>query len=63
MTDNEMLLISLGGLIRGAIAFALILDADSKHAKTLVATTQAVVLITTVFLGGAMGWITLKLEI
>ena len=58
------MLIAIGGIIRGAIAFGLALQIeDTQHAGILMTTTQIIVLITTVFLGSSMGLIAKVLKI
>ena len=60
---NEALLIAIGGIIRGAIAFALAIQMTSKHAGLLRTTVQIIVLLTTVFLGSTVGLIAHSLNI
>jgi NhaP-type Na+/H+ or K+/H+ antiporter len=63
ITINELAFISYGGMIRGAIAFGLVLkipegDADGtgefKERGVIVTTTLAIVIITTVIFGSFM---------
>ena len=60
---NEVLLVAVGGGVRGAIAFGLAAQVRSPNAAVLVTTTQLVVLITTVFLGSSMGLVARALNI
>ncbi|CDW76774.1 sodium hydrogen exchanger [Stylonychia lemnae] len=60
---NETILISIGGIIRGAIAFGLVIQINTNNSEILTTTTQIVVLLTTVILGSSMGLIAQKLDI
>ncbi len=60
---NETLLIAIGGIIRGAIAFALAIQMTSKNAGLLKTTVQIIVLVTTVVLGSSVGAIAHALNI
>ena len=57
------MLIAIGGIIRGAIAFGLALHLTSENSKVLKTTTQIIVLVTTIFLGSSMGLIAKCLDI
>ena len=63
---NEILLISFGGTVRGAIAFGLALQIGGNTLPNLdiiKTTVQIIVLISTVVFGGMMGPITQQLKI
>lgn len=60
---NEALLIAIGGIIRGAIAFGLSLSIQTEHKEILKTTTQILVLMTTILLGSTMGLIAKCLKI
>lgn len=60
---NETVLVAIGGIIRGAIAFGLSLQIQTSHQNILKTTTQIVVLITTVLLGCSMGLIAKCLKV
>jgi NhaP-type Na+/H+ or K+/H+ antiporter len=55
LTLRELGIFWLGGSIRGAVAFALILSLEESHRKNeLISTTLVVVILTTVILGAFM---------
>jgi len=60
---NELILVSVGGVIRGAIAFGLCLSIEGPHSKLVQITVQIIVLFTTVFFGSGMGLIALGLNL
>ena len=51
MRFNQVMLVAIGGIIRGAIAFGLSLQIDSPNSHVLKTTTQVIVLGTTIVLG------------
>ena len=51
MQWNQVMLVAIGGIIRGAIAFGLSLQIDSPNSGVLKTTTQVIVLGTTIVLG------------
>jgi len=54
LTAKELSIITLGGAIRGAVAFALILSVEGKHHRVIITTTLGLVVITTIFFGAIM---------
>ena len=60
---NEAVLITVGGVIRGAIAFGLCLGMDTENFLVIKTTVQIVVLVTTVFFGSTMGMLAKALNI
>lgn len=60
---NEVVLISIGGIIRGAIAFGLALGITTEHKDVMITTVQIIVLLTTVIFGSTMGLIAKCLNI
>lgn len=60
---NETMLVAIGGIIRGAIAFGLALQMNTENVGILRTTTQVIVLLTTVVLGSTMGLIAKCLNI
>jgi NhaP-type Na+/H+ or K+/H+ antiporter len=60
---KELVFIGYGGLIRGAIAFALVLHINEgiKDKSVIITTTLILVVITTVFFGGLMPLVQSKL--
>ena len=60
---NEVAMISIGGIIRGAIAFGLALDINTPNRDVLKTTVQICVLFTTLLLGNTMGLIAKILNI
>ena len=54
LTAKELSIITLGGAIRGAVAFALILSVEGKHHRVIITTTLGLVVITTILFGAIM---------
>ena len=63
LTWNEVTLISIGGIIRGAIAFGLSFGIHTTNNRVLKNKVQIVVLTTTIVLGSTMGIIAKILNI
>ena len=53
-TAKGLSVIWLGGAIRGAVAFALILSASGSHSKVLITTTLGIVIFSTIAFGAVM---------
>jgi uncharacterized membrane protein YedE/YeeE len=51
---KELSIIWLGGAIRGAVAFALILAVTTHHKKVVITTTLGIVMFTTIVFGAIM---------
>ena len=54
LTMKELSIITLGGAIRGAVAFALILSVEGSHHRVIITTTLGLVVITTILFGAIM---------